>query len=136
MRFIIITQRQIRLVDLDSFESALEAAGLKPGEIDFGTLARRVDGSGTSIVVYQFGLFAPPEEGRYFSIGKQLFEGNAVLFAFNGEGETVDLDQPPPVMFYPSAKEVEHAIKRKKIARPETRVNDTVTWRWPDKPAP
>ena len=57
---------------------------LKPGEVDFGTIYLDPSGAGISIIVYEYGLFLPVAEARYFAIGRNLHAGGAVLFAFNG----------------------------------------------------
>ena len=54
---------------------------------------------GIAIVVDQFSLFVPPEDQRYFLIGRQLYAGNAILYGYNEEGETVDLPLMPVVIF-------------------------------------
>jgi hypothetical protein len=56
-----------------------------------------------------------------------------VLYAFDPAGETINLELPPPVMFYKSHVEVEAAIQRGEIRRPEQSVNGVVFWQWPDK---
>ena len=57
-----------------------------------------------------------------------------MLYAYNEAGETIDMPMdPPPVMFFKSHREVEAAIQRGEVRRPETAINDQVIWRWPEK---
>jgi hypothetical protein len=45
----------------------------------------------------------------------------------------VSVPTPPEVMFYRSHVEVEAAIQRGELARPETRINGKLIWSWPSK---
>jgi hypothetical protein len=83
-------------------------------------------------VAYEFGLFKGIEDGHYFSIAGRLYEGPAVIYAFDPQGETVDCPRKPAVLFFRSGYEVEDAIRSGQIKRPVNAVNDVVTWRWPD----
>jgi hypothetical protein len=71
---------------------------------------------------------------KYFSIYGQLFAGNAVLYAFNKSGETIDIRQLPAIMFYRDVAEVERAIDAGAVKRPQMSYGETVYWRWPDPP--
>jgi len=75
-------------------------------------------GSAIAIVVDQFSLFVPPEEQRYFIIGRQLYGGNAVLYGYNEEGESIDLPLMPVVIFI-SVAGIEEAIAAGQIDRPQ-----------------
>jgi len=125
------TERTVAVVEAANLEEAMKPMGLTYGQIDFGTLWRDpVYGHGTSIVVYQFGLFRG-KDGHYFSIGPQLYEGNAVVFDFNRAGDTVGLHTPPMVQFYRNANAVERAIDRGEIRRPSFAINNEIAWQWP-----
>ena len=90
-------------------------------------------GKGLAIVVNDFSLHVPPRLQRYFVIGRTLFGGNAVLYAFNEQGDSVDIDEVPVIIFM-SLAGVEDAIAQNQIDRPEVRVNGQLTWQWPNKP--
>jgi len=128
MKFCIInaTEFTVKMIDADDFNSALRAAGLQPGEVDFGALSRHLH-----IAVYEFGMYLPLLEQKFFSLGRNLYVGNAVLFACDDVGETVSLPALPSVMFYKGATEVERAIHRGEIDRPRVALNDAVLWQWP-----
>lgn len=121
----------VRSFRAEQLNTAMVAIGLNPGQVDFGTVCE-----GVSIVVYEFGMYQPKEECRYFSVGRQLFVGNAVLFAFNNVGETVDLPRPPPVIFYRDFLAVEQAIGWGQIERPQIALNGQVMWKWPERRVP
>jgi len=114
-------------VDLDD---ALQSVGLNSRQIDFGCLKRPDMTPGISIVVYEFGLKEPPQDQHFFAIGRSLFAGNAVLFAFDDVGSTIDLEQMPPVLFFRDHHEVERSIEEDIIDRPEISVNGRVLWQW------
>ena len=88
---------------------------------------------GVGIVVYEYGLFVPPNEQHYFSIRTRLYAGNAVLYAFDKMGETVSLarHQVPEIVFMPNAASVERSIELGLVQRPQMAVNGVVTWEWP-----
>lgn len=125
--------RSVITVDAETYQEACMAANLEPGAMDHGVLFRDEDGNGMGIWVYEYSLMVPPAEGYYFSIGPALYCGNAVIYGFDGMGETIDIDKPPPIMFYKSHMEVEAAIQRQEIIRPHTSVNGEVFWEWPNK---
>jgi hypothetical protein len=129
MQFQIIDsdKASVRSFKCASLNEAMVAAGLKPGQVDFGGVCE-----GVTVVVYEFGLYVPKEKCRYFSIGRQLFVGNGVLYGHDQRGETVDLPSPPPVIFYRDFSAVEQAIGWNQIDRPQISVNGTVLWRWPE----
>lgn len=136
MRFGIIDPRTktAKVAEFASFDDALEAAGLKPGQIDFGALSRAL-----SIVVYEYGLFEPMEQTDYFSIKRKLYAGNALIYATNEAGETISLPPskkfPVEVKFYDDGKAALQAIEMEEIDQPSISIGDTVEWVWP-QPAP
>jgi hypothetical protein len=136
MQFVAIDPHhsKIEIIQANELTDVYARVGLKIGEVDFGTLHRYPDGSTLNIVVYEYGLFKPPAEGKYFSIGSCLFEGGAVLFRADAIGDTVSLGAPPPVMFFRGAHDIEGAIARGEIKRPQILVNDKSKWSWPSKP--
>lgn len=134
MRYVIVKAQEysVHLHELETFQEAVTAAGLNNGETDHGIVWRDPEGRGIAIVVHEFSLYVPPEEAHYFSMAGHLYSGNAVVYAFDQAGDTVDMpEQPPPVTFYKSHKEVEAAIQRGSLTRPYMAVNDEVLWEWP-----
>jgi hypothetical protein len=129
MQFQIIDsdKASVRSFKCATLNEAMVAAGLEPGHVDFGGVCE-----GISLVVFEFGLYMPKEKVRFFSIGKSLYVGNAVLFGHDQSGETIDLPSPPPVMFYRDHSAVERSIARGEIDRPQIAVNGAVLWRWPE----
>lgn len=87
-------------------------------------------GVGIAIVVDDFGLHVPPTAQRYFIIGRTLFAGNAVMYGIDKEGETVDLEEIPQVIFVSPAG-IEAAIRAGQIDRPTVMVNGRTVWQWP-----
>jgi hypothetical protein len=136
MRFVAIEAeaRKLATVYAEVPQDVYELVGLDPLHVDHGVVYRSdLTGIGVAIVVFEHGLFAPPEKTFYFSIGRQMFAGNAILYAFDGAGETIDMpERLPPVMFYKSFREVERAIERGDIDRPATFVNGAPMWSWPN----
>lgn len=129
MRFVAIdpAQKTVDLIDAKTLTDTYSKVGLDPFQVDHGIIAR-----GIAIVVYEKGMKADPNTVDFFSIGGHLFAGTAVLYAFDDNSrETINLNSKPPVMFYRSAREVEQAIARGEIYRPEIRVNGVVEWSWP-----
>lgn len=124
MKFILIRKGTIEHSECKDLDEALEKVDLAPGQVDFGNVTRHLN-----IVVYEFGLYSEKVQ-HYFSIFKQLYVGNAVLFASDDVGNTVDITSDPPVMFYRDTLMVEEAIKRGAINRPQVSVNGNVIWQW------
>ncbi|HEY2242729.1 MAG TPA: hypothetical protein VGH47_00725 [Xanthobacteraceae bacterium] len=138
MRFLVVDaeHRTVRLVEADDPQHVYELAGLDALHVDHAIVARSNElGLGIGIAVFEHGLFAPPAATFYFSIGRQMYAGNAVLYAFDAAGETISMPRsPPPVMFYRSYREVEAAIARDEIDRPQTMMNGAAIWAWPESP--
>jgi hypothetical protein len=130
MRFGLIIPPSVRVQDCGDFADALSAVGLRSSGSDHGNVSDVL-----AIVVHETSLFRR-DRIKYFSIYGQLFAGNAVLYAFAPSGETVDVKQLPPVMFYRDMAEVERAIDVGAVKRPQMAYGDVVYWRWPDPPPP
>lgn len=134
MQFAIVyahTQK-VSIEDCPTIEAAMARAGLV--NVDHGVVApvtpyRSV---GMGIIVYEYGLFEPIEKQAYFAIGGRLYAGNAVIYAFDQRGETVNLPGTPVVQFMPSARAVERNIALGLVERPIMSINDEVIWRWPE----
>jgi hypothetical protein len=128
MKYVVVRAKEQRVetVDCRDLNEAKVLAGLKPMEVDHGTVC-----PGLGIVVYEFGLM---EEGHsYFALGRALYAGNAVLYGYDlptGEDADVDMGKVPEPMFMADAMEVERRIEEGKVQRPYTAVNETVLWVW------
>jgi hypothetical protein len=138
MRFVLIDaeHRTVRLVEAETPQHVYELVGLDALHVDHGVVARSNElGLGVAIVVFEHGLFMPPAATFYFSISRQMYAGNAVLYAFDAAGQTISMPAtPPPVTFYRSHREVEAAIARGEIDRPQTTFNGAPIWAWPSCP--
>lgn len=138
MKYLLINahDRGHRLVDTETMEEALAMIGLKRGEIDQGTL-----GQGVAYVVYEYGLFKPVEEQRYFRIGNTLIAGNMLMYRFDQMGNTIDLDEEfakramELVVFYGSIRAIELSIAAGEVRRPQMTEGTKLLWQWPE-PAP
>jgi hypothetical protein len=136
MRFILIDPKKkiVDFIEGKELTAVYAQAGLKIGEVDHGTIFVNDEGSGIAIVVYELGLFKPPQESSYFALFENLYEGGAILYAFDEHGETIDIpDTKPPVLFFRDGDAVERAILSGEIRRPRTAVNGETIWEWPKK---
>jgi hypothetical protein len=134
MKFGIVDPRaaRVEIVESPDLWDAAQTVGVISGQTDHGLIVRDASG-GIGMFCYEFGLFIPPDEQRYFSVGRLLVAGAAVFYCFDAEGENVDLDEMPPIIFYRDAHQVERAIRADDIDRPQIAVNDVVYWRWPER---
>lgn len=130
-------KREIFIFEASNYKEALERVGLEQGKIDFGNVGHTHSGS-FSIMVYEFGLINPKQK-TYFRLGKQLFNGSAVIFKANLEGETVDFPEQivdhwksgcPEFEFFKDISSVEKAISSNRVIRPQTRINNEIVWEW------
>jgi len=128
---------KVELLDLPTFEDAERACGLVPGHVDHGPLWR-AGMRQLAIVVDEFGLFAPPINQHFFAIGRQLYAGNALIYAYGEYGETVDLDPAAEVIprFFASAYDADTAIRLGELERPRCADGRGGTWEWPQQPPP
>lgn len=141
MKFGLINPKRktVLIVDAKNLDAALARAGLKMGAVDHAVVA-----PGLGIIVHEYALLIPPRQQRYFTLlasasyTRQLYGGNAVLYAFDEHGETIDAhdDVPLHVTWFADAFAVEDAIDKGFIPRPTIRVNDVVTWEWQANPPP
>jgi hypothetical protein len=131
MRFLHVDPkaRTVKPVDADSPSSAVPS--LTSLNTDHGVVSKDPDGGGISIIVYEYGLLEG--EGPYFSLGTQLYSGDAVLYAFDYAGETIDmpkhLDAIIPI-WLADKSEAELAIAAGVVRRPQAAINGLVTWEW------
>lgn len=120
----------IEIADYPDLQAAEIAAGLTPHAVDHGTVGRPVVGrGGVCIVVDERGLLGEP---HYFSIHGSLYNGAAVLYAYDAAGETVDIEpyQIPLALWHGSVENVEKAISDGSVIRPQATVADKVIWSW------
>src|SRR5215831_4479312 len=116
MKFGIVDPRTARaeIIEAPDWQTAGKEIGLESGRTDSGMIVRDATG-GLAYFCYEFGLFVPTDQQSYFSIlgldRKPLIAGAAVFYAFDAAGETVDLEELPPLLFYRDAHEVEKAIR-------------------------
>jgi hypothetical protein len=150
MKFAIVNpERQtVEIINSRNTDAVIHYAGLRRGEIDFGTISLNPDFSGLSIIVYEFGLLKHDpltrkliEKRAMFSLYRKLYAGCAVIFAFDGHGETASLDMPASdlirdVIWLATEAEVEKAISAKLVDRPWTGVNGKVHSQWPNMEVP
>jgi hypothetical protein len=127
------TKATVEVVQAEELREVYPTVGLEPTQVDHGMIARLPNDEKIAIVVGEYGMFKDPAEGHYFSIGSMLYEGGAVIYAADAIGDTVSIRVKPPVCFYRDAAEVERAISRGEVLRPQMAVNGQVTWSWPDK---
>lgn len=131
--------RTIELHNLPDYKDAIALANLSQGELDFGAIGFHHDLT-FNIIAFEFGLIHP-KQSTYFRLGPQLLNGNAVIYAANIEGETVDF---PPSIFehfevcfkfewFKNVDEVEAAIKADRLQRPQSSINGQVFWTWNSK---
>jgi hypothetical protein len=122
------------IIESDDFQEAKRMCGLDPAQVDHGTLWAEPTGGGVAIVVYEFGMFEP-ERTDYFALGGKLYVGSALLYGFDGGGDTVDFSYPPAglsVSWFNSVVEVEQAIWLGLVERPVIKMNNVVVWQWPN----
>jgi hypothetical protein len=134
MKFLLIDaiKKTAVISDHRSLSVAQDELGLN--RVDHGTITR-----GIGYVVYEFGFFVPVDQQKYAAIGNRLIAGNAVLYAYDDSGETVDFtegDIVRHITFFGDAVAVESAIDDGILVRPQTAVNGEVLWQWPDPPEP
>lgn len=122
-------RREVTIIECAGFAEAKAAYGLKL--VDFGVLWHRHAVGGAQIVVAEFGLFEPVATQRYFAIGTRLYAGNALLFAYNGVGVTVDFLSFHLDMVKPKLRFFDDADAVGEIERPATTYNGEVLWQWP-----
>lgn len=139
-RFAIINpkEKSVTALEAKDYQTAVGAAGLRLDELDFGTVASFKDGSSLSIIVYEYGLLEG-DESDYFALNGRLYNGYAVLFTANEEGETTDLSANliqhlnmgcPMLLWFNDISEAEEAIAKNKVIRPQSSINGMVFWSW------
>jgi|SRR5579863_234555 len=130
--------RSIDLEDFPSYDLALDKVGLKAGSVDFGTVAQWKDGRNLSIIVYEWSLMDSDPEA-YFACNGRLYNGPAVMYMSDAEGETIDFSPAlaehfkadcSHFLWLSSVEAAEKAIMENKVIRPQTAINGVPTWQW------
>jgi hypothetical protein len=112
--------------------------GLDKMRTDSGTLRfidpmRKVHS--VAFIVYEFGLLER-DKRHFFAIGKNLYQGNSIAYAFDEGGETISCTQQlvdlirPHLRFIIERDWVEAAIQQGLIERPTQSVNGVKIWEW------
>lgn len=121
-------ERKLEVKDLSSIDKAKEFLNLDG--VDFGSLTQNI-----GIIVYEFGLMrGKPDE--YFRISTQLFNGNAIIFQTDDQGETISIIPPyvgavsKYIAFYNNPQEMEKDILLGNVLRPQTSINGEILWQW------
>ena len=132
MNYVIIdpSLHQVHNLATTSFDDALMAAGLTPGEIDHGSIDPVFQ-----IAVYEWGLMTPKID-RYFILAGRLYNGPAVLYAVSPRGDTIPVDQNlaswlttnNKIIWLDSRGEAIEAINRGDCEAVQTIVNGKVIW--------
>jgi hypothetical protein len=142
MKFMTINAkaRSVRRIEMPTLQGVEEMMGLKL--VDHGQVRAPLMGRlgqmlapGIAIVVQEDGLYRDASDGRYFGLMGELYHGNAVLYAFDHHGETVDFPQALTIepAFFDDLVAIEAAISEAAINRPVTTMNGVVMWTWPEK---
>jgi hypothetical protein len=130
MRFVIVLPAIKRFITFDGdLNDAVISAGLSPGAIDHGTLR-----PGLGYVVGEYAMFEPTDQQHYFGFGTPLIAGNAVLYSYDSEGQTIDFipSNLRELRWFDFIAEIERDIARDWIKRPVMSLPDqSVFWQWP-----
>lgn len=108
MKFLMIdaAAKTVKIEDHRNLVMAEQALGLNPRAVDHGSFQK-----GLGYVVFEFGLFDPPERQNYFAVGRSLIAGNCVAYAYDESGETIDVKGANlDVHFFQSVDDVKAAI--------------------------
>lgn len=147
MKFAIVRpgEQRVQAVSAGDINIAVQLAGLSMGELDFGIVSPvSKKRPGLAVTVYEFGLCKMNKRtGKnqkplpMFGLGQQLYAGNAVLYSFDEEGETVDLavgirDIARDIIWLPDQKEAEKAIMSNLVLRPVQAINGVIMAAWPN----
>jgi hypothetical protein len=129
MKFAIVMPglKHIHTTDVGSPRLAMVEADLAPGAIDHGTLR-----SGLGYIVYEHAMFVPAVQQHYFAIDRTLVAGNAVLYSFDSEGRTINLNTVLAPRWFDSVDEIEAAIVAGALKRPIISLpGEPPFWKWP-----
>ena len=125
--------KDIKIIDAKTIQDALRIAGLDPFAVDHGTIHN--SNYRVGIVVYEHGLDSDLEDG-YWTTSFQLYNGNAILYGYDAQGETVDIirESLPEIRHLGSPENVEKAIREGIVIRPISAMivdgKKEVFWEW------
>ena len=123
---VVVQNENIYLTDRHTIDDAKKLAGLEPLGVDHGTVK-----TGLGIILYEFGLLEPMT--HYFILNRTLYAGNAILYAFNEEGETVPVPRSVlafEIKFLHGVNAAEAALKKGEADRPYTSINGVKISEW------
>jgi hypothetical protein len=132
MRFLHVdpTAKTVTPVESDAHPQAAVPA-LAKVNVDHGVVFKNRE-RGIGVFVYEYGLMEGA--GPYFELGGQLYSGDAVLYAFDAPGDTIDMPQAEDYLiaprWLPTKEDVELAIAAGVVQRPVNRVNGVPVWSW------
>ena len=143
MIFVVTVDPAAKVAERIEVENATHAYApmrLNPFHLDGGVLFPVEPAGGVAFVVGMFAMYEPADAQRYFSVGPRLLAGNAVLYQFDGNGQSISFDeelmaQRTVPTWYDTAADVEAAIAAGAIIRPTMTGPEGVIWQWPE-PAP
>ena|SRR5262252_7936994 len=121
-------------VEAAALNEAHIICGLEPTTVEHKIIQHEAGIGGIGMFVDANSLFVPPVNQHYFSIGPNLYGGNALLYRYDAWDKTVDfasLGSDIEVRFYESGQEVSRAISWGEITRPTRSINGRVVWEWP-----
>lgn len=135
------SKKTVELVQAEGMDAALMQAGLKSGEVDWGSIGRTTDKRTITIVAYEFGLRDDMAgdgwvEPNYTRIGRQMYAGNLLVMAADNMGEDADVTAKDVMTlknhleWLPTRQDCEDAMSRGAMDRPQMSVNGQVLWQW------
>ncbi len=114
-------KRQVRVEDFDDVRDAEAMMGLDHARVESSQLDLDHD-----ILVDKESIMQPVHEARYFSIGRNLYAGNAVIC--NAKPANVQIT--PEAIHWMTAAEVADAIQMGDIEQPVLMVGGECEWWW------
>lgn len=130
-RFLRVTPKDHRVTPVEADQPHNADPDLYARGVDHGVVSKDPDGGGIGVFVYEYGLL--DGDGPYFALGGQLYSGDAILYAFDEAGETIDMPQgfmQLKPLWLDTKADVELAITAGVIERPQAAINGVVTWQW------
>ena len=141
MRFLTIEPDEMAIGEIEAPNAGVaKVAILGDIDVDHGVVDGPKGGVSLAIIVDEYSLLDTNDQ-KFFSIGDKLFAGKAVIYGFDGAGETVSIPEDDDrisastVVFMKGVEEVEAAITSGRLPRPRAAINGEVIWEW-NKPAP